>query len=138
MHPLVRSLSRSNGGMKSGHRKERGRGKEKERERTSRDTGLESIPVSIARIERSQERARDPPEDDQYELCELLHPAGTTCRPCSTVCTHILCLPTTPTANDRRPSSHVCVDCCAHVRLFYLPTSPALPLPISSFRSRYR
>lgn len=28
------------------------------------------------------------PEDDQYELCELLHPAGTTYRPCSTVRTH--------------------------------------------------
>lgn len=136
MHPLIHSLSRSNRGMKSGHRKERGRDEEEKggRERTSRDTGLESVPVGIARIERSQERARDPCQKtintnfaNSYTLPE---------RRIALVVqsAHILRLPTklTTTTNDRHPSSHVCVDCCAHVRLFYLPTSPALPLPISS------
>lgn len=143
MHPLIHSLSRLNGGMKSGHRKERGRSEEEkgEREReTSRDTGLESVPVGIARIERSQERARDPCQKtintnfaNSYTLPE---------RRVALVVqsAHILRLPTrlTATTNDRHPSSHVCVDCCAHVRLFYFPTSlvlpcqsPLLPFPIS-------
>lgn len=128
----IHSLSRSNRGMKSGHRKERGRGKgrERERQRTSRDTGLESVPVGIARIERSQERARDPCQKtintnfaNSYTLPErriaLIVQSA-----------HILRLPRETrlmATNDRHPSSHVCVDCCAHVRLFYLPTSPALP-----------
>lgn len=102
----------------------------------SRDTGLESVPVGIARIERSQERARDPCQKtintnfaNSYTLPE---------RRIALVVqsAHILRLPRETrlmaTTNDRHPSSHVCVDCCAHVRLFYLPASPAPPLPISS------
>lgn len=61
MHPFIHSLSRSNRGTKSGDGRARRRGGGGgEKERISKDTGLESVPVGIVRIERSQERARDP------------------------------------------------------------------------------
>lgn len=54
---FARYLARA-GGMKSGRRGRKG--KEATRRESERTTGLESVPVGIARIERSQERARDP------------------------------------------------------------------------------
>lgn len=127
-----------------GNEKRAQEGKGKRRRGKGRENikghGLESVPMGIARIERSQERARDPCQKtintnfaNSYTMPE---------RRVALVVqsAHILRLPTrlTATTNDRHPSSHVCVDCCAHVRLFYLPTSPALPcqspllpLPIS-------
>lgn len=73
------------------------------------------------------------PEDDQYELCELLHSAGTTCRPCSTVRTHPS--PSDETdGDDERPSPLL-----ARVRRLLRTRAPILlphvsrsPLPISS------
>lgn len=102
----------------------------KEKEKMSRDIGSESVPVGITRIERSQERARDPRQKtintdfaNSYtppERCVALVQSAHI--PC-TIRTHPhLCLPTRlmATALNDRPLL-VCVDCCAHVRLFNPP-----------------
>lgn len=135
MHPLVHSFEQGNG--------ERGRGRAgiREKERMSRHRG--SVPVGITRIERSQERARDPRQKTiNTDFANSYTPPGQ--RVALVQSAHILRLPMRlmAAADGRHPSSHVCVDCCAHVRLFNPPVrSPPLvirfPFPIPSNLPRF-
>lgn len=145
----IHSLSRSNRGMKSGHRKERGRGEEEKGERERETENVKGHGVGVGSRGYSPDRAFPGtrtwpvPEDDQYELCELLHPAGTTYRPCSTVRTHPSPSERDETDGDERPPPLL-----ARVRRLLRTRAPLLPPRVSRspppanlllfFRSRYR